>query len=491
MRSNSFSLFIWSIYIGAIYLMKLANKVTESIKQAVEQARKTENAVLLSIITPIEEINFPKVLINLPQTEDAFYWQTPDDSLEFTGIKTAAVFNEKMMSATGVQQEWSQLLKDAVISDQDKANSGLPLLFGGFSFDDKAETTGTIWSVFGKQLFLLPELMFMRKEKLNTLTINCIVQADDTFMSIEKKLNNSYAQARTLNITSEKERTPLIIKKIEDLITPTNWDKMLNKGIEHIEAGVFTKVVLARQKEIVFNRSLHIGELMAALLLQQPNCYRYLLRYQGTSFLGASPERLLYKEGQSIYSAGVAGSIAAGKTEEQRQMYADELLADPKNLHEHEIVVSMITNKLAGLCHDLNYSSQPQILSNRDIQHLYTPIKAELNSGMSFLTLVKQMHPTPALGGFPSKKTVEWIAKEEPLIRGFFGAPIGWYDSNENGEFAVGIRSLAAQEKTARLFAGCGIVADSVPENEWHETAMKFQPMLRLLGGTDNDTASN
>lgn len=91
--------------------MKLANKVTESIKQAVEQARKTENAVLLSIITPIEEINFPKVLINLPQTEDAFYWQTPDDSLEFTGIKTAAVFNEKMMSATGVQQEWSQLLK--------------------------------------------------------------------------------------------------------------------------------------------------------------------------------------------------------------------------------------------------------------------------------------------------------------------------------------------------------------------------------------------
>lgn len=166
--------------------MKLANKVTESIKQAVEQARKTENAVLLSIITPIEEINFPKVLINLPQTEDAFYWQTPDDSLEFTGIKTAAVFNEKMMSATGVQQEWSQLLKDAVISDQDKANSGLPLLFGGFSFDDKAETTGTIWSVFGKQLFLLPELMFMRKEKLNTLTINCIVQADDTFMSIEK-----------------------------------------------------------------------------------------------------------------------------------------------------------------------------------------------------------------------------------------------------------------------------------------------------------------
>ncbi|WP_408605189.1 chorismate-binding protein [Brochothrix campestris] len=83
------------------------------------------------------------------------------------------------------------------------------------------------------------------------------------------------------------------------------------------------------------------------------------------------------------------------------------------------------------------------------------------------------------------------MAQEEPQIRGFFGAPIGWYDASENGEFAVGIRSLVAANQQVRLFAGCGIVADSEPQTEWNETALKFQPMLRLLGGAHNDKTSN
>ena len=120
------------------------------------------------------------------------------------------------------------------------------------------------------------------------------------------------------------------------------------------------------------------------------------------------------------------------------------------------------------------------LLSN--IQHLFTPIRATLNKAEGILPLVEVLHPTPALGGSPRDLALDFISRAEPTPRGWYAAPVGWIDYKLDGAFAVAIRSAVAQERRAWLYAGAGIVADSVPEKEWAETGLKFRPMLEALG---------
>ncbi|WP_408868804.1 isochorismate synthase MenF [Brochothrix campestris] len=463
--------------------MKLVKTVTALIEEGVERAKQSDQATLISWVQTQSNNDFNTLLTNLSPGEDAFYWQTPDDELRFLGLKSIKVFDTTTAS---IQRAWDNLKANAILYTDGSTRDGEPLIFGGFNFNAEVPTDGTIWQNYGRQLFMLPEVMWRSTVDRDTITLNYLVQPHQTVAEVERELRSKIV----LSVKKQINEHNAIVSET-DLITPANWTMMIQKSIDAIKATSFTKVVLSRQKAVELKRDLHSGQVMATLISQQPNCYRFLMRYQGTSFLGASPERLLFKEAETIYSAGVAGSIETGSTDTERNQLAQVLLADAKNRHEHAIVVNMITAKLKPLCHDMVYQETPAILSNRDIQHLYTPIKAQLNAGTSFLSLVKKMHPTPALGGFPSQKTLEWIAQEEPQIRGFFGAPIGWYDASENGEFAVGIRSLVAANQQVRLFAGCGIVADSEPQTEWNETALKFQPMLRLLGGAHNDKTSN
>jgi menaquinone-specific isochorismate synthase len=103
--------------------------------------------------------------------------------------------------------------------------------------------------------------------------------------------------------------------------------------------------------------------------------------------------------------------------------------------------------------------------------------------GYSIFDVVQALHPTPALGGTPTVESLAFIREHELLDRGWYGAPIGWVDSNNNGEFAVAIRSGLIQGNEASLFAGCGVVADSDPELEYEETKIKLLPMRNVLGG--------
>ena len=119
-------------------------------------------------------------------------------------------------------------------------------------------------------------------------------------------------------------------------------------------------------------------------------------------------------------------------------------------------------------------------LSN--IQHLYTPITGHLQESGGVLPVVAALHPTPALGGDPRRRAMQVIRESEPVPRGWYAAPVGWLDRHMDGQFAVAIRSAVAQEQRVWLYAGAGIVAESVPEKEWAETALKFRPMLDALG---------
>jgi menaquinone-specific isochorismate synthase len=179
---------------------------------------------------------------------------------------------------------------------------------------------------------------------------------------------------------------------------------------------------------------------------------------------------------------GLAGSIRRGKNPAEDEELADQLWHDPKERHEHALVVNEIQAKLTPLTRALDVPTDPQVLRLGYIQHLHTPIHGELQQASGVLPLVERLHPTPALGGSPRAAALEFIRRAEPVPRGWYAAPIGFIDAQLEGMFAVAIRSAIAQERRVWLYAGAGIVASSIPQKEWDEIGLKFKPMLNALG---------
>ena len=124
------------------------------------------------------------------------------------------------------------------------------------------------------------------------------------------------------------------------------------------------------------------------------------------------------------------------------------------------------------------------VVREATFQHLHTPISGTLRNGHNILALVEQLHPSPAVGGFPIDAARAFIREREALDRGWYAGPIGWIDRNGEGEFAVAIRSALMRRNDATLFAGCGIMGDSNPDEEYEESCLKLQSMLANLGGT-------
>lgn len=154
-------------------------------------------------------------------------------------------------------------------------------------------------------------------------------------------------------------------------------------------------------------------------MAQQQNTYLFALEAKDTSFIGATPERLLLGTKETFATACIAGTIKTGQTPEETKTLGAQLLQDRKNTGEHQIVVERLAKELAKMTTSENSIQAPIILENRDVQHLYVPISGQRKPGISFLESVMQLHPTPALGGEPKELAVEWIRQYEPGVVGY------------------------------------------------------------------------
>jgi menaquinone-specific isochorismate synthase len=159
---------------------------------------------------------------------------------------------------------------------------------------------------------------------------------------------------------------------------------------------------------------------------------------------------------------------------------AQDLLHDEKERMEHQIVIDRITETFKRHNGQI-IVGDTHILRLVNVQHLKTDISCRLNTEIDSIALMESMHPTPALGGEPRGKALEFIASSEDHSRGWYGSPIGWVDINNNSKFIVGIRSALNTGDITYIYAGAGIVEGSISENEWKETELKFQPMLEAL----------
>ena len=217
---------------------------------------------------------------------------------------------------------------------------------------------------------------------------------------------------------------------------------MIQQATRRIHSGEFEKVVLSRTSHAEINVPLFLPKILARLAARYPDCYRFLIEPEpGKAFFGATPELLANVTSRHLHTVALAGSTPRGKTWQEDQQLGRQLLANPKERSEHELVVRALRENLTPMCSVLDIPETPELCLLNNIQHLLTPVMGQLLNGKGIVPVVEALHPTPALGGTPRGVALPVIEELEPLPRGWYGAPIGWLNPNGDGEFAVAIRS--------------------------------------------------
>lgn len=473
---------------GGIQLVTIQEtELKDGIRSAINRSKNLNRPILVSEVHKIDNIN-PLSFYYAGRklfSGERFFWKDPSDMTIIVGLgKMMQIQSDQSTDRFfHVEREWEKFLQNAIIPEDHKVNGVGPTIFGGFSFDP-LKTRTKLWSKFAHSLFHLPKYMLSIMEGQAYLTTNIVCTKNDD-ESLADKI--TYERTALLNQlvkpTFEKWHLPF---KIEE-INPGPWKQSVEKLVEDLKEGTLKKVVLARELRLIFNQLIKVEQVLHHLLNEQKESFVFAFESNGDCFIGASPERLIKKDGENLFSTCLAGSIARGTSKNEDQQLGELLLSDQKNLNEHQFVVEMIKTAMEEFCDEIIIPKEPKLMKMRYIQHLYTPVSGISKMDTSLLKVVEHLHPTPALGGMPKNEAIEKIREVEELDRGFYAAPIGWLDRNGSGEFAVAIRSGLIQGNEASLFAGCGIVENSDAESEFLETRIKFRPMLNALGGNINE----
>ncbi len=458
-------------------------ELKEGILEAIEKAKSMSKPILVSEVQHINHID-PLSFFMAGQENyigERFFWKDPSNETIMIGLGISKQIQSAQAAGRffHVKKEWKRFMDDAIIYNPHKVNGIGPVLFGGFSFDPIKEKT-KLWEKYADSIFKIPKFMYSEINGEAFLTTNIICTQHDDGSLDEKVIAERRTILSTLSTVQNKKAFNLI-NEIE--VNPEQWKQSVTSIVDELKQTSLNKIVLARELRLFFDDEIQVEFVLKHLLAEQLESFVFAFESNGDCFLGASPERLVKKNGENLFSTCLAGSISRGKTEEEDRILGNILLNDPKNIIEHQYVVQMIKEAMEEVCEEVILPKETQLLKTRYIQHLYTPVIGKANEQTSLLSLVERLHPTPALGGLPKEAAVEKIRKVEELDRGLYGAPLGWMDYRGNGEFAVSLRCGLVQGKEASLFAGCGVVEDSVAESEYIETKIKFSPMLTALGG--------
>ena len=354
-----------------------------------------------------------------------------------------------------------------------------PRLFGGFAFheDHAAPERSDIWHGYPGARFVLPAIQVTMTTDGAWLTAAATgVDADRRATERLSRWRDRLDSLPTLSPTA----TPGIRRKHP---TPSKegWREQVESATKQVDRGTLQKVVLAQSLTVDLDRNVDVPDALGRLSETYPGCYRFLFEPSvGGTFFGATPERLVTLDGRTVRTEALAGSTGRGDTAAEDEWLATQLRESQKDGHEHELVAEAIRDQLAPLAADITTGSRT-VRRLDTVQHLQTPIRAELAADTHVLSLVEALHPTPAVGGLPPDVALQTIRETEAFDRGWYAAPIGWLDANGDGTFAVAIRSALAGDRSATLFAGAGIVADSDPDEEWDELQLKYGPMLDEL----------
>ncbi len=365
------------------------------------------------------------------------------------------------------------------IGDMELPFSG-PLFFSGFAFLDEVEPDES----FPAGLVFIPQWQVARSGNRYIAVANALVDEDTDIDQVAERIWVAHGKFTAFSYDRPPHPPVYHILEENEVGGPDDFLRNVERALERIREGACQKVVLARAIDLRFDNPCQPLLILNRLRQDYPSCNSFSLqRETGTSFIGATPERLVAVHDGRVVTEAIAGSAGRDPDAGRDARMASDLLNSEKDLREHRHVVESIRRRLQDLGIEAGEPGPPGLLVLPNVQHLHTPIEARLPENLHILDIVQSLHPTPAVGGTPRERAIPDIVRWEPFRRGMFAGVTGWFDTRGNGEFAVGIRSALARGCSARLFAGAGIVEGSVAQAEYRETSLKMEALLRCIRG--------
>ncbi|EGK86338.1 isochorismate synthase [Microcoleus vaginatus PCC 9802] len=355
-----------------------------------------------------------------------------------------------------------------------------PHFFCSFAFFDENIVAN---SYFPPATIFLPKWQITRQKDSCILVANTVIEKDLNIKSIAENIWQTFdkIESRKYPKLTTAINSSLSFKQIP-VNDASQFKTSVKSALELIASKYFSKIVLSQAINVISQTPFSLIDSLNNLRLSYPDCYVFSTSNgKGQTFIGASPERLISIHSNQLLTDALAGSAPRGKTEAGDAKLAQGLLESEKDIREHQVVIDFIVDRLSKLGITPNFSPVPRLLQLSNIQHLWTPITAQIPPDIHLLKILAQLHPTPAVAGVPRDIALEQIRRCESCDRSLYAAPLGWIDRRGNGEFAVGIRSALIDGDRAILYAGAGIVAGSEPEKELAEIQLKLQPLLNAL----------
>lgn len=443
-----------------------------------EQAVRRRRPLLVSLTFECPPIA-PLSIFRCARSRTRVFWHQPADNMAMAGAGLAASFEgggEARFQQTG--SAYRRMVSEAHVDACPSYPLSAPVASGGFAFDPAAPPNPA-WKNYPDALLMVPRFFFLASDAAFWCTINLLVSPDtDTHVAVEEVL----AELEELAAVADEPFTgdPTPVWAVGD-DTSGLWSEKVNCILEGIQRGAVQKVVLARELRLQGRDDIDVDLVLRRLADTSKHCVLFAIDTASGCMLGATPERLVRLQGQTVEVDCLAGSIARGDNEDSDRLLASGLLTSEKDRREHGWVVHTLREALMPYCSSLHVPGGPRLLQLSDVQHLHTPLQGTLNSDWSVLDLVARLHPTPGVGGVPRAEALDWIRRQEGLARGWYAGPIGWVDAGGSGEFVVGIRSALLRGSEAWLYAGCGIVEGSDPQREYEESSLKLRTMLASL----------
>ncbi|CAN5738047.1 isochorismate synthase [soil metagenome] len=351
-----------------------------------------------------------------------------------------------------------------------------PRFLGGAAFAPGAADRAP-WVGFGDAWFALPRWSYVQAG--GTAHLVLAVDAKDAADADRWRDELAIFRAALAGGALDRKQPPLV----ELGPAPAaEWHTQVTDITDAIARGECSKVVAARTCSVQLGGPVRAAGLLAALDDRHAECVRVMIKPPGGgALIAASPERLVRRDGDLVLCDALAGSVA--NTGDLAAATAD-LRASAKDRREHDLVVHAIRAALEDAGATVEAPAEPEIRALRHVLHLHTPFHATLRAPRHVLELCARLHPTPAVGGTPQDVAADWIAEHEPVARGWYASPVGWFDLEGNGELAVALRSGVIAGNRAQLCAGVGIFARLDPERDLAETEVKLRAMLGALGVT-------
>lgn len=416
-------------------------------------------------------------------TDRWFAWEDPSREFSLAGLGSAAeVVSRGDARFADVAADCARFVQNRLSDEPIGLPAGAgPVWTGGFAFDSNGGQAAP-WSSLPPALMVLPEVSIVREGGRSLLSVSIVLSSGaDPRPALDR------VRARLGSLGDAEipmlDPPPSGQVRVASAADPSHYERAVAAAVERIRAGRLEKVVLAREVRAEAPRAHDAAALFGALRELFPSCFSFCVGTPEAAFLGASPELLIRRRGAGAQTVALAGSTRRSADPAVDDHLGEQLRNSEKNRVEHAIVVRRIQRALRAHSVWVETGGEPELIKVANIQHLATPIHAQLADPRSAVELAGLLHPTPAVGGEPNSDATRLIAELEDMDRGWYAAPVGWMDALDDGDFCVGLRSALLRDRVAHLFAGAGIVADSDPESELAETELKLGALLPLLAG--------